>query len=238
MTANKSCIVLGVGPKTGASVAKRFADAGYSVAIGARNIESLAPVVESISKAGNIVLPITTDATDEVAVSQFVNKAESELGPIAVAVYNTSGFTRKSVLQLTGAEMEDAWRRTCLGGFYLGRDAALKMLTRNEGTIIFTGATAGLRGSKNFAGFAIGKFGLRALAQSMARELQPQGIHVVWVNIDGQINNPTDIEATTTQPADSMLNPDAIAEVYHQLHCQNRSAWTQEIDLRPWVETF
>ncbi len=235
---DKSCIVLGLGPSTGASVARRFAKAGYSIAVGARRAEHLDPLVDEIKKAGGKAIAVPTDATDEAAVKQLVERAETDLGPLGVAVYNASGRVKGSILDLKTDDVVNAWRVSCLGGFLLGREAAKRMVPQNEGTILFTGATSGLRGSAEFAGFAIGKFGLRALAQSMARELGPKGIHVAYANIDGQIHTPRQAHLAKERAPDALLDPDAIAESYFQLHSQHRSAWTQELDLRPWVEKF
>lgn len=235
-----SCVVLGVGPGTGGAVARRFAKAGMAIALGARRTESIAAVAREIAVTGGNALPVATDATSELDVARLVDRAERELGPIAVAVYNASGRAVKSILELTAAEVTEAWQRSCFGAFLFGREVARRMVERGEGTIIFTGATAGARGGKNFAAFAIGKFGLRALAQSMARELGPRGIHVAYANIDGPILTPTPhAQALAKERApDALLHPDAIAEAYFQLHRQHRSAWTQELDLRPWAEKF
>ena len=235
---NKSCIVLGLGPSTGASVARRFANAGYSIAVAARRAEHLDPLVAEIEKAGGKAIAVPTDATDEAAVKELVQRAETDLGPLGVAVYNASGRVKGSILDLDAAEVMNAWKISCLGGFLLGREAARRMVPQKEGTILFTGATSGMRGSAEFAGFAIGKFGLRALAQSMARELGPKGIHVAYANIDGQIHTPRQAHLAADRLPDAMLDPEAIAESYFQLHSQHRSAWTQELDLRPWVEKF
>lgn len=235
---NKSCIVLGLGPSTGASVARRFAKAGYSIAVAARRAEHLDPLVSEIEKAGGKAIAVQTDATDEAAVKELVQRTETDLGPLGVAVYNASGRVKGSILDLDAAEVMNAWKISCLGGFLLGREAARRMVPQKEGTILFTGATSGMRGSAEFAGFAIGKFGLRALAQSMARELGPKGIHVAYANIDGQIHTPRQAHLAADRLPDAMLDPEAIAESYFQLHSQHRSAWTQELDLRPWVEKF
>jgi NAD(P)-dependent dehydrogenase (short-subunit alcohol dehydrogenase family) len=235
---NKSCIVLGLGPSTGASVARRFAKAGYSIAVAARRAEHLDPLVSEIEKAGGKAIAVQTDATDEAAVMELVQRTETDLGPLGVAVYNASGRVKGSILDLDAAEVMNAWKISCLGGFLLGREAARRMVPQKEGTILFTGATSGMRGSAEFAGFAIGKFGLRALAQSMARELGPKGIHVAYANIDGQIHTPRQAHLAADRLPDAMLDPEAIAESYFQLHSQHRSAWTQELDLRPWVEKF
>jgi NAD(P)-dependent dehydrogenase (short-subunit alcohol dehydrogenase family) len=240
MASSPSCVVLGVGPGTGAAVARRFAKAGLGVAVAARRPESLDPVVRELAVTGNRVLPVVTDAVDERSVSALIERTERELGPIEVAVYNASGRVIKSVLDLSAAEVTEAWQRSCLGGFLFGREAARRMVERGSGTLLFTGATAGMRGGANFAAFAIGKFGLRALAQSMARELGPRGLHVAYVNIDGPINTGASytIAMAKDRPPAGLLEPDAIAEAYFQLHRQHRSAWTQELDLRPWVEKF
>ena len=235
---NKSCIALGLGPSTGASVARRFAREGYAVAVAARRLEVLEPVVADIEAAGGRALAVPTDATDEQAVVDLVRRTEKDLGPLGVAVYNASGRVKGSILDLKADDVVNAWKVSCLGGLLLGREAAKCMGPRNEGTIHFTGATSGMRGSAEFAGFAIGKFGLRALAQSMARELGPKGIHVSYVNIDGQIHTPRQAHLAADRPPDAMLDPEAIAETYFQLHKQHRSAWTQELDIRPWVEKF
>lgn len=235
---NKSCIVLGLGPSTGASVARRFAKAGYAIAVGARSAGHLDPLVDEIKQAGGKAIAIPTDATDEAAVVHLVEKTVTDLGPLGVAVYNASGRVKGSILDLKTDDVMNAWKVSCLGGFLLGREAAKRMVPQGEGTILFTGATSGMRGSSGFAGFAIGKFGLRALAQSMARELGPKGIHVAYANIDGQIHTPKQAHLAAERAPDAMLDPDAIAESYFQLHSQHRSAWTQELDLRPWVEKF
>jgi len=234
----KSCIVLGMGPATGASVARRFAKAGFAVAVAARREETLVPVVDDIEKAGGKALAVPTDATDEAAVIALVERTVKDLGPLGVAVYNASGRVKGSILELKTDDVLAAWKAACLGGFLLGREAAKQMVPQGEGTILFTGATAGMRGGAEFAGFAMGKFGLRALAQSMARELGPKGIHVAHVNIDGQIHTQRQAHLAAERPPDAMLEPDAIAEAYFQLHSQHRSTWTQEMDLRPWVEKF
>ena len=169
------------------------------------------------------------DATSEISVDDLFAAVERDLGLPRLVVFNASAFTRKPVVELTPAEIESAWRASCLGGFLVGRAAARAMLPGGPGTILLTGATASLRGSANFAAFAVGKFGLRALAQSMARELGPQGIHVAHVIVDGGIGENAE---------ESRLAPDAIAGSYWHLHSQPKSAWTLELDLRPWVEKF
>jgi NAD(P)-dependent dehydrogenase (short-subunit alcohol dehydrogenase family) len=227
--ANGTCIVLGVGPGLGSAVARRFAAGGHPVVVAARRRDKLDPVVQEIESAGGQALAIPADATREADVAALFDRAEKQFGPVEVAVYNASGRTRKPIADLTVDEFVEAWQRSCLGGFLAGREAARRMGPRGRGTILFTGATASMKGYAMSASFAVGKFGLRALAESMARELHPKGIHVAHFNIDGSIGR----EATQAR-----LDPDAIAETYWQIHLQPRSTWSHSVELRPWVETF
>jgi NAD(P)-dependent dehydrogenase (short-subunit alcohol dehydrogenase family) len=227
-----------VGPGLGGAAARRFAKAGFAVCVAARSQDKVDAATAELREAGATALGIVTDATDEAAVVDLVAKTEDELGPLGVAIYNAGGFAFKSILDLTEDDMVDSWRKSCLGGFFLGREAARRMVPRGQGTILFTGATAGARGSAKFVAFAVGKFGLRALAQSMARELGSQGVHVAYINIDGGIDSERARERAKDKPDDALMSPDAIAETYFQLHMQHRSAWAQEVDLRPWVESF
>lgn len=238
MSENGSAIVLGVGPGLGAALARRFAKAGFSLCVAARSGDKVDAATADLRAAGATALGVVADATDEQSVVDLVAKTEDELGPLGVAIYNAGGFAFKSILDLTEEDMVESWRRSCLGGFFLGREAARRMTPRGQGTILLTGATAGARGSAKFAAFAVGKFGLRALSQSMARELGPLGVHVAYVNIDGGIDSERTRERAKGKPADALLSPDAIAETYYQLHAQHRSAWSLEVDVRPWVENF
>jgi NAD(P)-dependent dehydrogenase (short-subunit alcohol dehydrogenase family) len=245
-------IVVGVGPALGAALARRFAKAGMSVGMAARGPAKLARLVDELKQLGVAARAYACDATDENAVTTLFTNAEADLGTPNVVVFNAGAFVRKGLLETSTAEFERCWRVGCLGGFLVGRAAARAMLARtNEGsapggaqalaaarTIIFTGATASLRGGALFHNLAVGKFGLRALAQSMARELQPRGIHVAHVIIDGQIRSDRAGYPEEDRGPDAVLDPDAIAETYYQLHRQTRSAWSLELDLRPWVEKF
>jgi len=205
----------------------------------ARNSGKLATIAEDIAAAGGIARAYAVDGTDEAAVVSLINQVEDDLGPIEVAIYNASQRVIKSILDMESAEFEGAWRGSCLGGMLVGREAARRMVPRGHGSILFTGATASLRGSARFAAFAAGKFGLRALAQSMARELGPLGVHVAHFVIDGGIDNErTRKMAAERVDDDGLLSPDAIAAVYYQTHVQHRSAWAHEVDLRPWREKF
>jgi len=171
-------------------------------------------------------------------VTSLFSNAASDLGVPAVAVYNAGAFVPNSILDTTSEEFQRCWSIGCLGGFHMGHAAAQRMVPHGSGTIIFTGATAAHRGGARFHNLAVPKFGLRALAQSMARELGPQGIHVGHVVIDGLILSEKHQDAAREHGEDALLNPDSIADNYVMLHNQDRTAWTQELDLRPWCEKF
>ena len=217
-------IVVGVGPGLGAALVRRFAKEAMAVALAARQGDRLASLAkETGGKAYGC------DATVETAVGDLFAAVERDLGRPELVVFNAGGYVRKPIAELSAGDVENTWRSNCLGGFLVGRAAARAMLPAGSGTIIFTGATAAMRGGASFAAFAMGKFGLRALAQSMARELGPKGIHVAHTIIDGQIGE---------SPEAAKLAPAAIADAYWHLHRQAKSAWTQELDLRPWAEKF
>ncbi len=238
MPEKKVAVVLGVGPGLGAALARRFARGGYALGMMARNAEKLATVEAEIERAGGTATSVSVDATDAASVTAGFEQVKERLGAPEVLIYNAAGFQMGGILDLTPAAFEEGFRINCMGGFLAAQKAIPPMVKKGKGTILFTGATASLRGSARFAAFAVGKFGLRALAQSMAREFGPQGIHVAHVVIDGQINTPRFQASTPTKPVESALSPDAIAETYWQLHVQDRTAWTFEIDLRPGSESF
>jgi NAD(P)-dependent dehydrogenase (short-subunit alcohol dehydrogenase family) len=235
-----TAIVVGVGPGLGAALARRFARADMNVAVAARKSEKLAGLVNEL---GGKARAYACDATDERAVAKLFEDAGGQFGAPRLVVFNAGAFVRKGVLDTTVEDFERCWRVGCLGGFLVGREAVRAMLGsdsggRHRGTVIFTGATASLRGGAMFHNLAVGKFGLRALAQSMAREFQPRGIHVAHVVIDGQIASDRVGHSVAERGADAVLDPDAIAEAYYQVHLQPPSAWTLELDLRPHVEKF
>jgi NAD(P)-dependent dehydrogenase (short-subunit alcohol dehydrogenase family) len=230
----KTCVVIGAGPGLGAAVARRFAQEEFAVAVVARNEATVSAVAEQIAEAGGMAKPYTADTTDPASVAALFERIRAELGGVDVLVYNAGAFVMGGILELAPAQFESAWRANCFGAFLCAREAVGGMLERKAGTLIFTGATGSLRGGAKFAALAVGKFGLRALAQSLARELGPQGVHVAHVVIDGQIASPR----FTGRAAETLLAPEAIAESYWQLHTQDRTAWTQELDLRPAVEKF
>ena len=229
MSDNGSAVIVGVGPGLGSALARRFAKAGYVTVLAARHPERLAPVVRAIEAAGGRAQVHDCDATDKNQVKSLFAGALQEYGAVEVAIYNAGSWRQAPIAELTAEDYEKVWRTNAFGGFLVGREAARVMGPQGRGTILFTGATASMRGGAGFAAFAGGKFALRALAQSMARELGPKGIHVAHVVIDGQIGRDKDAR---------QLDPDAIAEAYHALHVQPRSAWTHELDLRPWAERF
>jgi NAD(P)-dependent dehydrogenase (short-subunit alcohol dehydrogenase family) len=234
MTAGEVAVIAGVGPGLGRALAERFAGGGSAVAMLARDKQRL----ESLAAADARLHAYPCDATDPAAVTATFARIEAELGPPACAVFNAGAFRRDAITELDPAELERCWRVGCLAGFLVGQAAARSMLKQRRGTILFTGATASLRGGTGFAALAMPKFGLRAIAQSMARELGPQGIHVAHVIIDGQIRSPRYEPMLADRGPDSLLEPAAIAETYWQLHRQPRSAWTFELELRPWVERW
>lgn len=236
MPDKKTALVVGVGPGLGWALAKRFAAEGMQVAVAARNEAKLAELIRTEPKAA--IRAYGCDTGDRSAVQNLFERVEAAQGAPGLVVFNASSFARGSILELDPTEVERVWRVGALGGLIVGQEAARRMVKAGRGSILFTGATASVRGSANFAPFAMIKFGLRALAQSMARELGPKGIHVAHVIIDGQIASERYRAAAAERGPDALLEPDAIAEAYWQLHLQPKSAWAFELDLRPWVEKF
>jgi NAD(P)-dependent dehydrogenase (short-subunit alcohol dehydrogenase family) len=229
--------ILGVGPGLGAAVARRFAREGFAVALMARSEESVAGVREEIAGGGK-AFPATTDATDAGSVASAFERVRSELGDPEVFVYNAGAFQMGGILEIPPEKFDECFKANCAGAFYAAQQVLPAMVETGRGTILMTGATASLRGSARFSALAVGKFGLRALAQSMAREFGPRGIHVAHVVIDGQINTPRMREMSPEREEHTMLSPDAIADTYWRLHTQGQTAWTLELDLRPSVESF
>ena len=254
MTLAKVCLVIGAGDATGGAVARRFAREGYTVCVTRRTLDKLQPLLAQIRADGGVAHGFGSDARKEEDVIALVEHIETQIGPIAVMVFNIGANSPSSILTETARRYTKMWEMACLGGFLTAREVAKRMVARvdgdvssakgvaHKGSIIFTGATASLRGSAHFAGFSGAKMALRALAQSMARELWPQGIHVAHTIIDGAI----DTEFIRTQfperyalkDQDGILNPDHIADAYWMLHQQPRDAWTHELDLRPYMERF
>lgn len=230
MSAEGSVLVAGVGPGLGIALAMRFGRAGHRVGMLARSRDRLAALAAS---APDRLVAIPCDVTRPAEVDAAFDETEHRLGPLACAIFNAGAYRPGSILDIDPDDFEHCWRVGAFAGFLVGQAAARRMVGRGQGTILFTGATASLRGGARFANLASPKFALRAVAQSMARELAPRGIHVAHVVIDGRIG-----AAEPGDAPDSRLAPEAIADAYFDLHRQRRSAWTQEIDLRPWVERF
>jgi NAD(P)-dependent dehydrogenase (short-subunit alcohol dehydrogenase family) len=230
--------VLGVGPGLGASIARRFARGGYAVALIARQVEPLQDVKKLITDQGGKAAAIPADASDPASVAAAFAEVRERLGDPEVLVYNASTFKQGTLHDVTPEDLEASWRVGCLGAYTAAREVVPAMLMRGRGTLLFTGATAALRGSAGFAAFSVSKFGLRALGQSLARELHPKGIHVAHVILDGIIDSPRVRAAFPNRPTHTFLDPDSIAESYWQLHRQPPNSWTQELELRPSVEKF
>lgn len=234
----KVAAVVGVGEGLGASIAHRFAREGFTVAIMARSEDKLAQIGSDIEKAGGKALSVTADVTDAESIKAAFEKVNAELAAPSVLVYNAGIFKINSILELTPEQFDYCWKLNCFGAFVAAQQVLPAMVERKSGTMIFTGATASKKGSAKFAALAVGKFGLRALSQSLAREFGPQGIHVAHVIIDGMINTEKVNSMFPGKEEHMLLSPDSIAETYWQLHQQDNTAWTLEMDLRPAVEKF
>jgi NAD(P)-dependent dehydrogenase (short-subunit alcohol dehydrogenase family) len=230
--------VLGVGPGLGAAVARRFAGEGFGVALMARTEESVASVREEIEEGGGTALSVSTDATKPDSVAEAFERVRGEIGDPEVFVYNAGAFQIGGILDLSPEQFDVCFKANCAGAFYAVQQVLPAMIGAGRGTVLLTGASAALRGKATFSALAVGKFGLRALAQSMAREFGPQGVHVSHVIVDGQISTPRMRQMSPDREDHTLLSPDAIAETYWQLHSQDRTAWTLELDLRPAVESF
>lgn len=238
------CLVVGAGDGLGSAVALAFAAEGLTICITrrARNLDRLEALADEIRAAGGEAHAFGCDAREEAEVVALFDRIEAEIGPLEVVVFNIGANVRFPIVETTARVFTKVWEMACFGGFLAGREAARVMAPRGRGTLIFTGATASVRGRDGFAAFAAAKAGLRALAQSLARELGPQGVHVAHVVIDGAVDG-TFIrsirgEVDDLLARDSILKPADIAAAYVQLHRQPRSAWTHEMDLRPWSETW
>ncbi len=240
--AKRSALIVGAGDATGGAIARRFSKAGYTAVCTRRSADALAPLVKQIEAEGGEAHGFGSDARDEDQVIELFNKVEREIAPIEVFVFNIGANVFFPIEDTTARTYRKVWEMAAFSGFLTGREAARKMSPRGEGTIIFTGATASMRGAAGFSAFSGAKFALRALAQSMARELGPKGIHVAHAIIDGAIDTAWIAEnfpdRYKLKEQDGILDPEAIAEAYYQLHLQPRSAWTHELDLRPWMEKF
>lgn len=238
--ADQVALVIGAGDAIGSAIARRFSAEGYKLVAVRRNGDKLSPLIDSLKAQGREAHGWSVDARKEEAIEELFAKVESDVGPLAVVVFNIGANVPMSILDTSSRKFFKIWEMACFSGFLSGREAAKYMLPRGKGTILFTGATASVKGSAGFAAFASAKHGLRALAQSMARELSPKNIHVAHVVIDAAVDTPwireNVLPLKTERQEDDIVLPDSIAEAYVQLHRQRRDAWTFEMDLRPWVE--
>ena len=229
----ETALIIGTGAGLSASLARLFAKEGMRVAVAARKTDKLTALcAETRARA------YACDASKRGEVDSLFAAVTRDLASPDIVVYNASYRTRGPLVELDPAEVEKALMVTCYGGFLVGQAAARVMLARGSGSILLTGASASIKGYVNSAPFAMGKFGLRGLAQSMARELAPKNIHVAHFIIDGGIEQPGGDQRAGARGADGLLEPEAIARSYLDIHRQHRSAWTWELELRPWVENF
>ncbi|MBB1518729.1 SDR family oxidoreductase [Aquipseudomonas guryensis] len=239
---NKVVLVIGAGDATGGAIAKRFAREGYIACVTRRSADKLQPLVDEIRAAGGQAHGFASDARKEDEVAALVEQIESSIGPIEAFIFNIGANVPCSILEETARKYFKIWEMACFSAFLTAQAVARRMVTRDRGTILFTGATAGLRGASHFAAFAGAKHGVRALAQSMARELGPMNIHVGHVVVDGAIDTAfirdSFPEMYARKEQDGILNPEHIADNYWFLHAQPRDAWTFELDLRPWMEKW
>lgn len=239
-----AALIIGAGDATGGAIARAFAAEGYTACVNRRprHADTLEDLAQSIRHDGHQAKAYPADARDEEAMIALVESVERDVGPIEVAVFNIGANVRFSVTETTAQVYRKVWEMAAFAGFLMGREVAKRMVERQKGTIIFTGATASIRGGAGFSAFSGAKAALRMLAQSMARELGPQNIHVVHAVIDGGIDTEfvrglrPDFDEQKAN--DLVLSPQAIAAQYVAIHKQHRSAWTHELDMRPWGETF
>lgn len=238
----KAALVIGAGDATGGAIARRFAREGYVACVTRRNADKLAPLLSQIRQEGGEAHGFGSDARREEDVTALVEDIETRIGPIEVFVFNVGANVPCGILEETPRKYHKIWELACFGGFLTAQAAAKRMVPRQRGTILFTGATASLRGAASFAAFAGAKHALRALAQSMARELGPKNIHVAHLVVDGAIDTAfiqeTFPELYARKAEDGIVDPEHIADAYWYLHTQRRDAWTFELDLRPWTERW
>lgn len=247
MTArNASAAIIGAGDFIGAAIARKFAAEGFSVLAGRRNGDKLSPLLADIAKAGGTAKGRSLDARDETDITSFLQEAEA-LAPLEVCIFNVGANVNFPLLDTTERVFRKVWEMACYSGFLAGREAARLMLPRGKGAIFFTGATASLRGGVGYAAFAAAKAGLRAVAQSAARELGPRNIHVAHLVIDSgvdtawvreRIKQREGEEALATLPPDRLMRPEAVAEAYWSLYQQPRDAWSSELEIRPFGEKW
>ena len=240
---NKVALIIGAGDNLGSAIAKCFAENSYTVVAARRDGSKLEVLKKNIEDSGGIFYGYSLDARKEGDLIEFIKKIENDIGSIEVAIYNVGGNIKFDITKTTSKKYYKTWEIATFGAFLMGREVAKYMLPKKRGTIIFTGATASLRGGNGYSAFSGAKHAKRALAQSMARELGPQGIHVAHIIIDGAIDTPWIKELFSDfykekKELDGLMNPSDIAKNYLWLHQQPRNAWTHEMDLRPWIEKW
>ena len=242
---NPVCLVVGAGDYIGAAIARRFAEGGYIVCLGRRNGDKSEGLVKEITGTGGTAYAYNLDAREETQIKERFAAIENEIGPLEVVISNTGGNVNFPIRDTTHRVFYKVWLMACLTGFLTGREAAKYMVPRGKGSIFFTGATASLRGGSGFAAFASAKFALRGLAQSMARELGSEGIHVAHLIIDAGVDTAFVKERYRDRgidpdelPQHTLMNPKSVGEAYWMLHNQSRDAWSHEIDLRPFREKW
>ncbi len=240
MPDKKAILVVGAGDATGGAIARRFAREGYIACVTRRSADKLAPLVDQIRAEGGEAHAFACDARKEEDTVALIARIERDIAPLEVAVFNIGANVNFPILETTSRVYFKVWEMACFSGFLMGREAARAMLPRQRGSIFFTGATASVRGRDGMSAFAGAKHALRALAQSMARELGPQGIHVAHLIVDAAIDTAFIRENFPDRYAakarDGIVNPEHIADTYWMLHQQPRDAWTHELDIRPWIE--
>jgi NAD(P)-dependent dehydrogenase (short-subunit alcohol dehydrogenase family) len=241
---NATCAVIGAGDYIGSAIAKRFAREGYTIFAGRRTADKLQALKKEIEAAGGACEARALDARKEEDIAAFLNEAEKH-APLEICIFNVGANVNFPLLETTERVFRKVWEMACYGGFLTGREAARLMLPHGKGTILFTGATASMRGGIGYAAFASAKFGLRAVAQSMARELGPQNIHVAHLVIDSGVDTAFVRERVRASgrdpdqlPPDTLMEPDSIADAYWYLHSQSRDGWTHELDIRPYGEKW
>lgn len=236
-------LVVGAGDAIGSAIARSFADEGYVICAGRRNGDRLASLVEEIEAGGGEAHGFTLDARKEEAIEELFKHIEDDIGPLEVVVFNVGANVNFPITETTSRVFYKVWEMACFGGFLTGREAAKYMSPREKGTILFTGATASMRGGIGYAAFAAAKHGLKALAQAMARELGPKNIHVAHLVIDSAVDTPWIRERfgerfDALKENDGVMNPESIGKAYVSIHNQPRDAWTFEMDLRPYSEKW
>ncbi|MGI9351563.1 MAG: SDR family oxidoreductase [Rhizobiaceae bacterium] len=238
----KTCLVVGAGDATGGAIARRFAREGYIVVPVRRELSHLDDLVREIRDGGGEVVPVGCDARQEDQIIELFDRIENEIAPLEVAVFNIGANARFPFEEIEVRKFTKIWELACFAGFLTCREAARRMVPRGKGSILVTGASASMKGYAGGAAFASAKFALRGMTQAMARELWPKGIHIAHIVIDGAIDTEFIREfwpqAYAKKDQGGILDPEHIAENYWRIHCQPRDAWTLEMDLKPWMETF